>query len=300
MVSVWPESSMPIDANGNRADFIMDGNSTFNRMNPGRLHYHYLTGAMRDVSENVRKMFGLPHKQSESRAVSVHDINLINQAYEYLWNFYALVSPEMADLLKTYGDKERKRHVEKVIHKGVYIWRPPTSCKPITQVIRDVRDFYPQVHGPVQYRGYNGELITTVEPVFIASLYVMLLEKTGENWAAVASARLQHFGIPAKLTNEDKYSASGRLQPVRTMGESEVRTFLAVIGPEATAELMDQSNNPVVHKEVVRTQLIAKHPNTIESLVDRKAHPRGNGRPLVYLRHTFECGGIRLVRKKAA
>lgn len=291
---------MPVDANGNRADFIMDGNSTFNRMNPARLHYHYLTGAMRDVSENVRKMFGLaPKQQDHAKPISVHDPALIAQAFQYLWDFYALISPEMSDLLKQYSPAEQKRHVERVIQKGVYIWRPPTSRKPVTHVIRDVRDFYPQVHGPVTYRGISGNMITTKSKVFIASMYIMLLEKTGENWAAVASARLQHFGIPAKLTNEDKHSAAGRLQSIRTMGESEVRTFLAVIGPEATTELMDQSNNPVVHKEVVRTQLIAKHPNTIETVIDRKAHPRGFGRPLVYLRHTLECGGIRIVRKKA-
>ena len=296
---------MPIDANGNRAEMIMDGQSTIKRMNPGRFHEHYLNGAARDVAEKIRTMFGLPAKMTPEQAskvtpINVFDESIINKAFDYLLGFYGVVSPKMAELIGGYDATDRRRHLARVISKGIYLWIPPKNPKPITEVIRHVRDYFPQTHGPVTYRGSSGRMVTTRHNIFVANLYIMLLEKTGENWAAVASARLQHFGIPAKLTNEDKHSASGRLQPVRTMGESEIRTFLSTIGSDATADLADQSNNPVVHKEVVRSKLIAPHPCMIESAVNRNENPVGDGRPLVYYRHNTECGGIRIVRRKAA
>lgn len=297
---VWEDCDMPIDQNGNRADLIMDGHSTTKRMNPGLMIEHYINGASRDVSERVRGMLGLQRVNPADTDIRTAMTNATAAmvAFDYLASYYETISFRMWKLVMGLSTQQRIKHVESVVREGVYLWVPTDNDYPIIEVIKELRDHFPQVHGPVQYTGSSRVRSTTELPIFIASMYIMLLEKTGENWAAVASARLQHFGIPAKLTNEDKYAAPARQQPVRTMGESEVRSWEAIIGPLATADLMDQSSNPTVHKEIIRNILRAEKPNSIDRVIDRNRFPMGNGRPLVFYRHVLECAGLRFVRRK--
>lgn len=108
--------------------------------------------------------------------------------------------------------------------------------------------------------------------------------------------KLQHYGIPAKLTNADKYASPGRHNPVRIFGESEVRLIAAICGGDITADILDQSNNPVVHREVTMNVLTADKPTDIQRIVDRTKMPVGNGRILTLVRHILECAGIKIVR----
>lgn len=108
---------------------------------------------------------------------------------------------------------------------------------------------------------------------------------------------MQVFGIPAKLTNADKYSAPGRGNPVRLLAEDEVRLFVAAVGSDVTADLLDQSNNPKTHKEIYRNVVKAAQPTNIPCVIDREVHKRGNSRTLVFIRHMMECSGVKFVNK---
>lgn len=298
--AVWEDEWMPVDAHGNRAHIIMDGHSVTKRMNPGVFYEHYINGASRDVSERVRMMFGLDRVAPSTSDIqsAIQNTDIVNAAYEFLYDYYKYLSPRMMSRLDTFTQEQKRKHVECVLREGVYIYLPPDNELKLEESIDLIDQHYPQIHSPVTYRGTSGNLVTTVKNVYIATCYILLLEKTGENWAAVASARLQHFGIPAKLTNEDKNAAPGRQQPVRTLGESEIRLLQAVIGSYATADQLDQSTNPTIHKEIVRCIVRSPgNPNSIERVIDRKRYPIGNGRPLVYYRHVMECGGVRYVRR---
>lgn len=121
---------------------------------------------------------------------------------------------------------------------------------------------------------------------------MLLLEKTGSDWSAVSSAKLQHFGLPSKLTNRDKHSAPGRNHPVRLLGEDEVRLFSAMVGSEIAAEFLEMSNNPTAHKHIMANILRADKPTGIENIIDRNVVPKGNARPLVFARHMLECAGM--------
>ena len=59
IVAVWEDDWMPLDAEGNRADIIMDADSTIKRMNVGRMYEQYNNAASRSVTNAVRAMFGV-------------------------------------------------------------------------------------------------------------------------------------------------------------------------------------------------------------------------------------------------
>lgn len=277
---------MPVDAAGNRADLIMDSDSTIKRMNLGRLYEQAFNAASYNVARQVREMV----KEGTDAE--------IEKAFEYLTGYYKLASPKMYQAIFDSGTHKKGRmrdHVEDVIANGVYLWLPTDNPVEHSDSLRAIREHYPPIIGPVTYRGASGNQCETVESVMIGSMYIVLLEKMGNSWASVSSSKLQNFGIPAKLTNADRHSTPIRNQPVRIAGESENRLFAATIGGDATADLMDQSNNPEVHGNILENILSAQVPTAIDTVVNRKKHPRGAGRPLQIVNHWLECSGARWV-----
>lgn len=279
------DEDMPVDASGNRAECIMDDQSTIKRMNLGRLYEQVIHASMRTVQLNVQKII-----QNKSEAS-------YNEAYEYLMDFYRTVSPRMHDAVVSSAVESRKKeHVEDVAKNGVYLYTPTDTPKAYPDVIRELRRKFPPTYGPIEYRGKSGRWVRTKKPVMIGGMYMVLLEKIGNTWGAVSSSRVQHLGIPAKLTNNDKYSSPGREQPVKIFGEAEIRLTTSTIDPKQIADLMDQSNNPRVHRHVIENILLADKPTNITNVVDRRKFPSGEGRVVAYVRHMLACGGIRFVR----
>jgi len=285
IVKIMKDEDMPIDAAGNRAEVIMDADSTIKRMNIGRLYEIYINASGREVSRAIRKMIETRSEEGYARA------------WDYLLDFYGTVSPPMLEATLQSGIN-RKMHVDNVARNGVYLYVPTDNPVDYDDVIQELEQKYPAIYGPVTYRGDSGRLVTTKSPFVIGGLYILLLEKIGNTWAGVASAKLQHFGIPAKLTNADKYSGPGRQQPVRFIGESEGRLISAMCEGDTTAEILDQTNNPLAHRYIVNNILRAKKPTDIEEVIDRNLIPRGNGRILTLIRHVMECGGIRFVKER--
>lgn len=299
---IWDDEDMPVDEFGNRADFIMDGDSTIKRMNLGRMYEQYYNATSRDISKQVREMLGIDpngniRDQIRTIVAQGKHTAVIEKAFEYLLGYYKIVSPKMYDLVvkRSAMPGGITEHVMEIVKDGVYLWVPTDNPAESVEIVQQLRKQYPIHIGPVTYRGRSGNVVTTASPVLIGSIYVMLLEKTGVDWSGTSSSKLQHFGIPAKLTAADKYSAPGRQQPVRIFGESEVRLGCAVVGGDTIAEVLDQTLNPAAHKHIVGKILQAEKPTAIDSVIDRSEIPRGNGRALVYLRHILECAGVRFV-----
>lgn len=292
---VWKDEDMPVDASGNRADLIMDDLSTIKRMNTGRLYEMYINASGRIVSRTVGQMIASGTDEA------------INQAWDYLVGFYKLISPRMYEALIASGGETRKQqHLKDVAQNGVYLYIPTDNPVELWKTTAELIKRYPACYGPVVYTDKAGQTFRTVNPVLIGGLYMLMLEKIGNTWAGVSSARLQYLGIPAKLNNGDKFTTPHRPQPVKVLGESEVRLEVCVSGGDTVADMLDQTNNPAAHKVIVNEILYADKPTNIDRVIDRdgtpgmehKFVPRGKGRVLTYHNHVMECGGMRFVRNR--
>lgn len=277
--SVWPDDQMPVDIDGNRADVIMDGDSTIKRMNIGRLYEQYINAASRDVTKRIKS--------------NIEGGGSYEDAWEYLMSYYKTVSPKMATMiLKSDIAKDYKPHIDTIMKNGIYLWMPTDNPADPVDMIKILRDYFPPTFAPVTY----AEGCVTDRPVLIGSIYVILLEKTGGDWTGVSSGKLQHYGILAKITKADKYSTPGRNQPVRILGEDEVRLFNAFVGSDVVADILDQSNSPATHKAIINKILTSDMPTRIDEICDRTKIPLGNSRSLLFVKHILECAGIRFVR----
>lgn len=323
IVAVWEDDWMPVDAEGNRADIIMDADSTIKRMNVGRMYEQYNNAASRSVTNAVRAMFGVASealfndgrrgrlKSAEGQVVLAaaekqmrqvlteiaagKHADKVKAAWEYLLGYYKITSPWQYDEMIKLEVTGPKQHVASVILSGVYLFFPTDNPVYYPQMVKDIEAQYPPHTGSVTYRPDGGDPVTTVHPALVGSLYIMLLEKTGGDHSGVSSAKTQHFGIPACLTKFDKHASAARSNPVRIAGESEIRLLAATIGGEKAAELLDLSNSPATHKAVVRKILTAAMPTNIPVIVDRQETPMGGNRALGLANHMLECAGIRFM-----
>lgn len=293
---------MPIDENGNRADMVMDPNSTISRMNIGRLYEQYINAASRDVALKIRTDLGVDQHE-KGLATRIIDMtaknpDLIDRSWNYLMGYYAIVSPQMYEWF--FSGEYRISHAEhlaSIISKGIYLYLPSDNEPECENIIKELEKHYRPVYGPVTYVGYSGQRVTTKNPVRIGSLYVMLLEKTGDDWTAVSSGKLQHYGVLSQVTNVDKFSQPTRVQAIRALGESEVRIYNSYAGPYVTADILDRNNNPSTHKQVLYSILEAKHPTNIASAVDRTLVPLGGAKPLQLVKHIAGVAGWKFAFK---
>ncbi len=277
--SVVPREQMLTDADGNVADIEMDADSVIKRMNLAKLYEQYVNASGAAVTKRICEM--VVNKTTAEYA----------EAWDYLLGFYKLVSPRMYELI---GESkiDPVNHINSVMQSGIYLWVPTDNPIDHLDMVRLLQIHYPPCYGPCTYIGQTGKKITTKSPILIGEVHFILLDKIANTFSSVSSARLQHYGLPAKPTKRNKYSDPTRTSPIRTAGESEVRLFVNVAGGHATADLLDRSSNPLVHQQIVRGILTTPEPTNVYNYVDRNVYPIGQGSILNLTNHILQCGGV--------
>lgn len=281
--------------------------------------------AMLEVrAERERRGLPVPDGQVAAEQIAARINGDYNNAFHEVKEYYKTMSPKFGaifdrpDYLNAGGGA--KYHIDDLLKDGMYLWAPLDTPKIWPDVIDDIdpdtkarmiaesivasdqtlgmvvgdKQLYPARRSILRFRGRSGKIRFTEEPIMVADLYHILLEKTGSDWSGVSTAYHQHFGLPAKQSKQDRDSSPGRANPVRIFGEAEVRLTSAVLDSKIVAETMEMSTNPAVHKNVVYNILKAPQPSNIEEVVDRSKVPIGNSRSQSFVAHGLQCAGIEL------
>lgn len=281
VVDIVPKSHMPVDAKGNHADIVRDSFSIIKRMNIGSTYEPMINASAEALQDSIKIGLASPYPD-------------IPYMFNAILGWYEIVAPLHYDALLeclNVGKTTAEQEVMLFAKDGHHTFMPPNNPVDYIEVIAELTERYPPVFGPVKYKGFNGEEITTVDNVLIGEEYILQLGKIGNTWNAVSSCKLQHYGIPAKITNVDKYSSPVREGSTRIWGESEIRLGGSVCGGETMADIMDQSTNPYVHRKICENIFLADTPTNINEVIDRELHPIGNGRVITMVKHILECSG---------
>ena len=311
VVDVVDDEDMPVDANGVRADLVVDPNSRWNRMTPASPVEMIVSSSSRDLGKRIQESFGfdlnaqLTWEQVENAVWNSRNDSLVEAAYAELLEYYKVVVPfQYEDMTNPeYTDKypdHMRNHVASVLHDhmfGLYLYFPSNNPVNIPKMLREIQKRWPPFITPLRFRGRDGKMKVSKEAKLIAPSYYITLEKTAEDgWMATSSTKLQAYGTTARLGAHDKYDSPGRANGVR-VGESEHRLEAAALGGAVVADKADSSNNPVVHKHMLRNLMTADKPTDIDKIIDREELPVGGHRPVSYLRHIFECSGKELTNE---
>lgn len=295
---------MPVTKHGVKADVIIYGGSTIRRSNFGRFYEQYYNAASRDLLFRMRERAGMLPKVRPTKhqlAEVAKQPQLVKEIFETLRAYFSLWAPVHNELLEPDVGNPTEyvlAVLEDSQHKnpGITVNIPVDNQVDILDTIRKIEasEFKP-VYDKITYVDNAGNTVTTEVPVLCGALHMFLLEKIGEDWSGVASAKTQQFGLPAKMGSGDANRTPGRENPMRSAGESETRSYVATMGSWATNELLDLTNNPRSHKEVIRSTLRADRPTDIPVAVDRETVPYGGSRPVSLMNHLLECRGIRFI-----
>lgn len=298
---IWPDHHMPIDANGNYADIIGDGDSVQKRTNTGVLYEQCYNAFRRELEETLRSLFGIDRKRptrDELLRCKVQHENM-SMAWDYTMAFVIKASPIMYEYIQESLEKKlftKDEFILSILEDRLRTYWPQNTAKSWPEIIKDLRDNFPITFGPIDYVDNNGDTITTVDNVMIGEMYFIRLDKLGEDWAAVNSPKMSAHGTASKLTSTDKYSNPGRTQSTRFWGESEMRLGEAYVGPESIAEQLDRTNNALKHEHILKQIHRSLGPMDIIDVLGCNDYPRGDGRPLQFINHMLECYGAKFAR----
>ncbi|ARV77236.1 RNA polymerase beta subunit [Pseudomonas phage Noxifer] len=299
-----PAHEMPLTKHGVRADVVIYGGSTIRRSNFGRFYEQFYNAASRDLLFRLREQCGFmaqvrPTKHQLQELAKKPD--LVRSVFDQLRSYFSLWAPIHNELLEP-DVANPTEYVLAVLedgqHKnpGITVNIPVDNPVDILDTVRKIQasEFAPH-YDTVTYTDNAGNVVPTECKVLCGALQIFLLEKIGEDWSGVASAKTQQFGLPAKMGSGDANRTPGRENPMRSAGESETRSYVATIGAWATNELLDQTNNPQAHRAVIRSFLQADQPTNIAVAVPRDEIPYGGSRPVALMNHLLECRGVRFI-----
>lgn len=302
VVNMIPDAHMPVNANGTRAKLVVDPNSTVARMNTSRVYEQFFNAASRDLvisfCKNLQiehsKKLDLPTKMQVEKRWNDND-PVVTHCWDRLMQYYAIFGDVQVNGISQLPNDKKRNHFINVLNSGIYLYIPGTQDVEPVDMLRKVRDNFMPERGPITYVDFGGVTRTTKNNVLIGSIYIMLLEKTGDDWTAVSSGKFQNFGVLAKLTNKDKYSQPTRNQAIRAGGESEIRIFVAYCGAFFSAEFLDRNSNMQTHREACEAILSTSTPSNIPVLIDRVKNPLGKARPMQLVKHLAYCNGWKFV-----
>ena len=292
------DHEMPVDAAGNRVDIVMDRGARVSRSNLGGLLELHTNASSRDMLKRLRGMLDVPPLPWPANYKSnVGNHPNFEAAWEVFLRFIEIATPVTAE---EFRQPEFQRHRASYLDwqlavECVFLHYQPNNPRETRDLVTLLEAEFPSTYGPVTYTGYSGKQCTTKAKVRVGSMYILLLEKTGDDWTAVSSGKWQSFGVLAPIVNRDKYAQPTRTQPIRATGETEARIKVAYAGPLYVAELLDRSNNFQSHNILLDAILQAPQPSAIPNAIDRTYHQLGNCRPLQLVKHYLLCAGMEYV-----
>jgi hypothetical protein len=302
VVSIWEDEDMPVDADGNRAEMIFDQAAVNNRMIPGRLYEHIINGSARDVYRKIVRALGIQDLRRPAQIrqdlmrIQAEQPELLSKAWEYLLGFYEITVPKQAAIFRNcdFGASPLQ-HLSYIMSKGhTVLYMRSDHPLMLKNMVSDIERLYPSTFGPVYYRGASGNHVWTEEPVRIAPLSIIMLEKIADTGSAVSSTRRQHAGVLATLSNADKYSERIRNQPTKAYGESEIRIVISYSGTLTAAEILDRNNSIESHKAMCWSIFESTHPTRIARAVDRNVIRLDGSRSLQTVNHVWACSGMEM------
>ena len=280
VVKKTPRALMPRDKDGNIADFVIEGNSAINRMNPGVIFELRLGSCELATRKRIKKMY--------ETGVDIDTI------YEYYAGFMKIVSP------MTYHNVmdpkiDRKLAIAEIIEGGITAKIPPSLGPLMIEILKELTEKYPPCRDKMYLTNNDGEVVETSSPSEIGTLCLLLLERTGDTFSAVNSGCRQHHGIATKASKKDRDSFPVKISATRFPGEADTKSVQSALNNEGIPEMIDRSLNPISHRLLCRSLIRSEDPSNIVDAVPRDVFPRKGNRVTAIRDNYMFVGGMRLV-----
>jgi hypothetical protein len=274
---------MPVDAEGFRADIIIDPVSVFNRMNPGQWFEQFINRGNELLKRRVTEV--------------VNSTGDYEQAWKMMIEWANDINPNYASLLEnTHNTPMLHRDlVNDTIKQGFFMQISPFQDNIDQDLILKLSDKYNIHASPVSYVvtdcDGNKRQVVTKEPVLIGEMYTFLLYKI-PHLRACGIGYINNFRTPVKSKDKINTLSPYPIAAIR-FGEDEMRNLVATAGGATTARIIGTyANNKEAVDKLAWMLLTSPNPARIQDIgMSIREIVKGNNIVNV-TKHMFSCFGI--------
>ncbi len=284
---VIPYDEMPVDKYGNVADLISEPGSQISRMNLGVGYEQVFSAAARIVKDLVIGKF-----ESLNKPIRTLTLSELEFCLQDTYNFYEVCNPKFGKYVEKASLEDKRDSLNVILEKEFYplITVDETSDKWMIEKLKKTPYYYKKDR--IWLTGENGKELTD-EPIAIQPSYFLLLSKIADSWLSCSSAKVNHYNIPVKVSNRDRNRFPYNNTPTKTLGPSEMRSFLAHVGRLGTITLKEYSTSLITHRQICESLLTVDAPTNIEQVIDRDKIPFGVDAAVDLAKITFACNGVK-------
>lgn len=283
-------------------DVIIESKTTVSRMIGGSPYEHYYNDASRQNRERIiNRLKSLPELRAdeatglllkqieeEYRRVGndnfsderlshkelikmLHSLpkNSIEYVYDFLLGFVKMFREVLYVSYKDATYEEKIRVLYQIITEELYMFQDNDAEEKPPYVIMNVEQSEYKPHKkPIIFKMPDGRELPTKDEIRIAPKYLSLLCKLPDEMNSCSSPNYNHHGLPVQPSSEIKTSFPVEERPIKGMGETEARGFLAYLenSEEAVGTLVNRANNMDNHAMIYAQILRAERPSDIEEL----------------------------------
>lgn len=323
---IVPASRMPRDHYGRVADIAKSPDSIVGRNIPGEVHDQYIGNCADLLTRKLLADFGIWSVESQLNGGTKPRGKRVRKAIRQmlttqegtdlfvagLWEIAEMMRIiyltddriPLIDALVHYqqnNDQEAKADLIKYMEDSLtyrvqVIYANDLVAEiGIVNIIQALRNskFAPEV-GPVSFINESGELRVTPDPIMIAPMSIMALEKDGSASSAAPSVRLQSMRMTSSNSKTDKQTAPLPETNVSFAALDNTVVLSAIIGEKGLGTMLDMFNNVEARQERAHQILCSDTPMGEEEMVDRSTMPY-NTVALSQLQHTLAAFGAELI-----
>ena len=297
----WPAYKMPVDHRGVVADVIASQTASLGRNIVGRLFSQYFDSIADNVAREIAVSLGVKFKSRKrmiKKTLIQTDPKYINGAWDYVMGMYRLACPTQYERLVLETDlRVRMDYLIDCIHYGGAILTQTVDnvfgkAKAMVRALEG-SPYAPAVK-PVTYVNHNNKTVTTKNPIRIAPIYMIPLERDASESSATDTIRLQSQLFTSSVSKSDKHRAPMSTSNVALLGIDESTIIASAVKPEGMAEFSDRLNSPKTHAVMVQAILDSDNPTGEHTLVDRTKHGFGTTSANRTITHILACYGSEL------
>jgi len=306
VVKIMKKEDMPRDANGVVADIAVLSKGVVARTNEGKLYEQYFTASSRQTKKAIKSLLAVDNVYDIDSLSSDIIENVFQYLRLYLKNFdttqYKLycglynddddVDPRNEVVLHSTLSIADKREILKEIHsKELYLIYNASEEAGAYDILNNLEDSEYRLNIPdVFIKDGSGEFVKMKSRAIIAPIYMVLLNKTTDDFLGGSTFFLNGYGFPTgKAKGDGRFPY--KFKNVKGFGESEMRLLAANTGPKLAQTLADRSRSIVNHKKFYRNQLECGN-TTSENLLHNRSEDTDVAVNLVQA--VIEASGIRI------
>ena len=299
---VTPKDKMPRDQNGTVADIAIYHGSVVNRLTPSSYYEQYIMSMLMDMSKKLRILFlgnDVKPRRMNLAISSVKDASetVYKKAVSELLDFYQVISHPVYDAFKDAIDQKREEdiihHLAECLLLNVTIYHTADylSSRPLIQIVKDAeKSPFRPCYDKIWVCDKNGEFILTKKKIRIGPIYMLIINKKGDEISSSNSIRQNTYGVAGNSDSSegDLSLFSGR--NLTSTGRMESPFLFSIIGPEASAEYHDTMSNPfsIAH---LTSRMLDRNMGK-ESAINRRVVKHTDSRALKIIRHFLQCTGV--------